>query len=156
NFIFTQTQNNYNSAQSNPVLTASDGFGKAAQQYALRSKQIGDIFRMQFGSSRTASQLRPVLGGQNSNTSFPCPGLAYFNSPFGAANEFFKAVAVAPYVGNDLGPTPPGGWTLDNLFPNMENFIGATLAQWTDDARNNASQYGLALYAYEGGQHLTG
>ena len=140
-------------AKANSLLTATDDYTRTAQQYAFRSKQIGDIFRSVFGSQ--ASRLVPVLGGQTSNTWWSSQGLALINSLYGSPSQFFKELAIAPYDGADLPTAPTGGWTLDTLFPELENFNSTTLSSWIQGIKSVANTYALGMSAYEGGQALT-
>lgn len=142
-------------ARANPLLTATDDYTRAAQQYAYRTKQIGDIFRTAFGPQ--SNRLIPVIAGQTSNAWWLSSGLSFLNSKFGAPSQYFKEMAIAPYVGADLPSTPPaGGWTPDTLFPALESFNSGTLVTWIKSTKAVADTYGLLMTAYEGGQSLTG
>lgn len=86
------------------------------------------------------------------------------------------AVAIAPYFGHDIGSRaqrpkvepwyvdPDGGLgrLFDELMPSPglavpgQNDVGslAVSRQWIREAKRLADRYGVALWAYEGGQHL--
>jgi len=153
NGIFGQFAYNLDQARHNSALTAHDDFGRAAQQYGVRAKQIGDIFRGVFGDQ--SSRVICVLGGQCSNPYWHDTALQYIDAHFGAPKKYFGEIAIAPYVGDQLGKTPATGWTLDALFPVLEQFTSTTLAQWIRDAKASADRWGLGLSAYEGGQTLS-
>ena len=154
NGIFQQFGYNVERARANGQLTAKDDFGRAAQQYALRAKQIGDIFREVW--QKDSARITLVLGAQASNNYWHETGLKYIAAHFGPPAKFFGEVAIAPYVGDKLGDVPAGGWTLDSLFAAMHRNMSLEMAQWTRDAKASADDWGLGLVAYEGGQNLTG
>ena len=150
---FGQFFDNLAVARSNPNLTKTDDFGRSAEQYALTSKHVGDLFRQEFASA-TASRLSFVYGGQSGAAYWTSTGLGYLQSHVGDPKKYFDEVSIAPYVGNDLGAANTPGLTADQLFPNLQNFIDTTLAGWIGEQKTIANQYGLALSAYEGGQSL--
>jgi hypothetical protein len=152
NPIFKQFGQNMDRSKANPDLTAKDDFGRAAQEYAVRAKQIGDIFRTVWADQ--GARLIPVIGGQASNNYWHEMGLQYLHDHAGPPANYFKEIAIAPYVGDQIGPGPAGGWTLDTLFPALENVAATTMAQWTRQAKASADQWGLQLVAYEGGEDL--
>jgi hypothetical protein len=151
---FQQFFDNLFAARQNPNLTLSDDFGRSAEQYAVTTKHVDDIFRQEFGSS-TSSRLSFVYGTQAGNTYWTTSGLGYIQSHYGNANQYFNEVAMAPYFGNDLGAANTPTLTADQLFANLQTFIDTTERQWIHDQKMVANQYGLALSAYEGGQSLT-
>jgi len=114
--------------------------------------QISTIWQNEFGSR--ASQVNMVLGGQIGTPYWAQTGLAYIASNYGDPSQFFSEIAIAPYVGNDLGSLNTADLTADELFPALESFISTTLAQWIEQANAVAVQYGLSLTAYEAGQSL--
>jgi hypothetical protein len=152
NPIFQQFGQNMDRSKQNADLTAKDDFGRAAQQYAVRARQIGDIFRDVWTDQ--AARLIPVIGGQASNNYWHDTGLQYIHDHVGPPANYFKEIAIAPYVGDQVGAAPAGGWTLDALFPVLENFTATTMAQWTRQAKASADQWGMQLVAYEGGEDL--
>jgi hypothetical protein len=154
NAIFQQFHRTLKKAKENDQLTAKDDFGRLAQQYGLRAAQVSQIFQTVFASQ--ANRLIPVFGSQNSNVYWADMGLSQVKKSMGDPNKFFKELAIAPYVGNDLGTAPIGGWDLDSLFANLEEFNRVKLAGWIGDADKEAKKWGLNLAAYEGGQHVVG
>lgn len=153
NSIFQQFGYNLNRARKNADLTKPDDFGRAAQEAALRAKEIGDIFRSVWIGT-DGDRLIPVLGGQASNNYWHDTGLQYIKDKFGDPSQYFKEIAIAPYVGDQLGNEPAGGWTLDGIFGSLENFTSTTVAKWTREAKASADGWKMGLDAYEGGQDL--
>ena len=151
---FKQFGRTFERAKNNEAVTAKDDFGRIAQQYGLRSAQVSKIFQDVFGDQ--ADRIIGVYGGQTSNTYFADMGLKLVKETMGDPKKYFKELAIAPYVGNDLPAVPVGGWNLDTLFPELENFNRTTLAKWIHDTKTVSDQFGLTMVAYEGGQHLTG
>jgi hypothetical protein len=153
NGMFQQFGYNLNHARKNMSLTKPDDFGRAAQQYGLRSKQIGDIFRAVW-TGPDAARLIPIMGGQASNNYFHDVALQYVKDTFGDPAQYFKEIAIAPYVGDQLGAAPIGGWTLDTLFPALEQISSTLEAKWTREAKASAENWKMGLDAYEGGQDM--
>ena len=151
---FKQFGRTYERAKRNDLVTAKDDFGRIAQQYGLRSAQVIHIFQETF--AKDADRVIGVYGGQTSNTYFAEMGLGLVKNMMGDPKGYFKEMAIAPYVGNDLPAAPLGGWTVDTIFPELENFNATTLARWIHDSKTVADRFGLAMVAYEGGQHITG
>ncbi len=154
NAMFHQFHRTLAVAKANSAITSRDDFGRTAQQYAIRAAQVMSIFQSVYGPD--ADRVIGVYGGQNSNAYWSDTGLNYLKSHNQAPSQFFKELAIAPYVGNDLGKPPSGGWTLDALFADCEQFTAGPLAAWVRDAKKSADSYNLRLVTYEGGQHLTG
>jgi len=57
---FQQFFDNLAKARQNPNLTHTDDFGRSAEQYAVTTKHVDDIFRQEFGSE-TSSRLSFVM-----------------------------------------------------------------------------------------------
>jgi hypothetical protein len=149
---FTQFFDMFGIAKANPNLTATDDFGRVAQQYALNAKHADDIFRQEFGAG--ASRLSFVYGSQSGNPYWTSTGLSYIQSRYGNPSQYFNEVAIAPYFGNDLGAANTPTITASQLNANLQTFIDTTLRQWIREQKTIASQYGMSLSAYEGGQSL--
>jgi hypothetical protein len=140
-------------ASANSQLTASDQFGRVAQQMAFRAKAISDIFRTEFGSS--AGRVRVVLAGQTVNTYFLGTALSYLKNKYGSVSAV-SGIAIAPYFGYDLGSADVNGASIDSLFNALGNQLNNDTIPGINAHKNLAAQYGLPLMAYEGGQHLFG
>jgi hypothetical protein len=67
------------------------------------------------------------------------------------------ALAVAPYIGPDLGTkSATAALTLDQLFTTLQTVSLPEAVGWINSQSAVAKARGLALVSYEGGQHLTG
>jgi len=140
-------------ANTDPTLTNTDAFGRAAQEYALQAAYVSQIWQQQFGAA--SNRVSMVLGGQTGLTYWATTGLAFVQSYLGVnPNTLFGELAIAPYFGNDMGSDNTASLTADTLFSDLSTFVSTTLNQWIKDAKAVAVQYGLNLSAYEGGQNL--
>jgi len=159
NGTFQQYFQNSTAAQNNSALTASDAFGRAAQQYAVTAMQDSEIWQQVFGSQ--SSRVQFIFGGQNGNTYWAQTGLSYLNSTYGNPNntaaqnisQWFQAYAIAPYFAdnptevqaNNQSAASELAYALSEVIPGGE--IDTDIKQ----AKSLASSFGLALDAYEGG-----
>jgi|GEM_PF-831025 len=162
--------------------TPVSGFTKRMNFVGMRTRQICDIWRQEFGSA--ADQVRCVIPGGPwdfpAGEALACPLYAAEAAIPNCAADIY-AVASAPYFGAymDDRSAADGGffdqiyaWTqeadggLDSIFEELQtgsllNSPGApngAIAGAVETMRNNkrvTDQYGLHLIAYEGGQHLT-
>lgn len=119
---------------------------------ALRSRQIFREFQKQFPPNR----LVRVLPAQAGNPYVAGQILAFQDSGTEA-----DALAIAPYIG--LTPSPASDPSSDLMSTwsvrKILDQLAATQPQVTDWVRQHktlADRYGLALVAYEGGQHMVG
>ena len=148
-------------------------FDKRLNRFGERSAQICQIWRTVFGSG--ADRVRCVMGGQAANTyiaetALECPLSAL--KP--CRTRGFHGLAIAPYIGDHVGlpshQTAVEGWTgaadggLTQLFSELntgsvlndaEGGMPVVRARISAHAALARSQ-GVALLAYEGGQHLVG
>ena len=150
---FAQGKRVYEAAQKNAALTASDGYERMAQQIAVRLREVAQIFREEFGDGE--ARIRPVLAGQAVNEWWIETGLAFIEKKHGAARKSFAEIAIAPYVGSDqIGDIDKAGLTRDALLAALNAAVENDMAGWVRKHKKVADRYGLALTAYEGGQHL--
>lgn len=158
------------------------GFEKRMNYFGMRSAQICSLWKAEWGEE--SARVRCVMGGAPwdapTKTALACPLYAQESGLAHCALEM-DALAVAPYFGTYISdlPNQDGGyfdqlyaWTqtpdggLDLLFHELRtgellqaeyHRFGAIEAA-AEIARANGLQaqaYGLALVAYEGGQHLS-
>jgi hypothetical protein len=151
NPIYPQYQRNLTLALANPNLTATGDFARAAQEAAYRLMVIGQTFDQEFGSQ--ASRVQMVFGAQAENGAWASAGLSYIASAYGSPSNYFTAIAIAPYVRMDPSIDVPG-LTLNQLFASMNNYLNTTLASGLAANASVAQQYGVQMFAYEGGQSL--
>lgn len=122
--------------------------------YARRSVEVFRIFEEEFGG---LDRLVRVLASQSANSYVSARILAFEN-----ASRYADVLAIAPYFGPSPSPTSDPsadtvlGWGLDGLFRELAEEYLPTSLRWIREQKAVADQHGLALVAYEGGQHLVG
>jgi hypothetical protein len=126
------------------------------RRVASRLKQIGDIFRVEYGAAAMMSTIRPVLSGQVVQPRVAEVGLAFIDAVYGPPSRYFYAIAGAPYF--NLGSRQ----TTDGLDPDQVlQAMGDSIAEVAtvnafEKNRALASWYGLRWLAYEGGSDTFG
>lgn len=121
---------------------------------AYRSKQVFAIWEQVFGSRK---RLVRVLASQAAN-----PYVSERILGFQDAGRSADALAIAPYFGLTPGPnTTPNvatvaGWTVDQALDHLQHTSLPQSLTWTAQHAAVARANGLALVAYEGGQHMVG
>lgn len=122
--------------------------------YARRSTQMFKIWERVFGGSK---QLVRVMATQSVN-----PYISEQELNFEGAAKHTDALAIAPYFGFTPSPeSKPSSeevskWNLDQVFRHVESISLPEAFKAMDDQKKCADKYGIALIAYEGGQHLVG
>lgn len=163
NSTFSQFFQARDAANNNPELASiPDDFTKAAKAYALRAKQVSDIFHQEFGAQSNRVQM--IFGGQGTNTYWAQQGLDYVNQKFGNPNktaaqnvsQWFNSLTIAPYFGDNSSEVQANSQNLDTLFSYLMGQVssGGYLDLAIKDAKTQANSYGLGLVAYEGGDSL--
>lgn len=164
NFQFKQTQHYKDQAMR--WFDSEVAAGKAAETdrnklvyphmwgvIAERTAQVLKIWREEFAAKPRSPKLVTVLGAQAANSFIARTQLA---APGVVAQ--LDALAIAPYFAHDYGyakkadATLAGG--LDALFAELQKEIGDANKRWVTTHADLAKKNGLALIAYEGGQHL--
>ena len=148
-------------------------FDKRLNRFGERSAQICQIWRSVFGSG--ADRVRCVMGGQAANTyiaetALECP----LSSLKPCRSKGFHGLAIAPYIGDHVGlpnhQAAVESWTaaadggLTQLFSELNtgsvlNDAGGGMPVVRSRISAHATlarTQGVALLAYEGGQHLVG
>ena len=126
----------------------------AMQYYGLRSRTLGLIFKDALGAERVVA----AFAAQAANPAAALKGLSYIKTRFGDTSGL-DAVAIAPYFGVLATPETASKYTamtLDALFPHVRNELSLRMPKIVKDYRSLADAHGLALVAYEGGQHMVG
>jgi hypothetical protein len=149
NSVFTQYAyvTTQSAAQTPPIA--------GVDYHALRSRTVGEIFENTLGAQRVVV----TLGAQARNPWTATHGLDYLISRFGGSATGIDAVAIAPY----FGVTPDrsnaalyAAMTLDAFFDHVRTTVLPLSAAIVENYRTIASNYGLQLISYEGGQHMVG
>jgi hypothetical protein len=124
--------------------------------YARRSVEIFRIWEEVFGGTE---RLVRVLAWQAANPWWS----ENIILPFENAYKYADALAIAPYItlcvpaqGKELTADEVARWSLDKLFQYLETTVLPVTLKWIADQKRVADKFGLALIAYEGGQHLVG
>lgn len=159
NGIFSQHR--YAAEQGRARKLANDDYGASLLFYSERSVEIFKIFNQVFGSSADKRLVR-VLAGQAAN-----PWTAEQILGWKDAYKHADAYAIAPYFdgadfdknGNsDLNDAKRADaiakMSVDQIVENLLAGIPG-LQPMLDDNVKVAKRFGLPLYAYEGGPHLT-
>jgi len=157
NSSFSQTGVNLANALADATLTKTDDFGREAQMAAKRLVQISNLFHTTFGDTRFSTQVRPIFGAFIASSYWAQTGLDYIKAAYGDPKNFVSGIAIAPYVGNegDMAAIDNADLTADALFEWMNSFVDSTIDPWIEQHKTIASQFGIGLEAYEGGQALS-
>jgi hypothetical protein len=122
-----------------------------------RSMQISELLRGVFGDGEMLTRIRPVLPAQLANSGTLSEALAYLAARHGGAAKYIYAVTGAAYVtvfNDDAGNR--ADLTLDSIFSEMTGYAEVNAHAWMKTFAKLASDNGVKLVAYEGGQHLYG
>lgn len=147
NSMFQQTA--YFQAQGQAQGLAGEPYLCVLRAYSKRAAQVMDIWADVFQGQQ--HRLVRVLAGHAENPWANEQIITYNN-----AYQHADALAVAPYFGGWLGNS---GGTVNMTVDQILDAAEANIAQQKTYSQQNfakASQYGLELIAYEGGQHLVG
>jgi hypothetical protein len=131
---------------------------------------VSNLFRAVVGNSAMMTTIRPVLAMQYSYQHLLEDDLYYINRFYGAPNNFFYAVAGAPYW-NLYNPSNNTGFpTVDSLFQGMQHNLTQFILPYVDVGSTSgigqdgyspvnfnglAQHYGLKSLAYEGGPDVS-
>lgn len=144
-------QQRYALQQGKARRPALDG----VEYHADRTRAIGAIFSRVLGVQRTVI----VLGAQAGNPWTATHALDYLRKAAGNGRLGVDSVAIAPYLG--FGPDPANAPRVaatppEALFRQLKEDDLPKAMDLVRQYRRIADAHGLALFAYEGGQHLSG
>jgi len=161
------SQSTWLDAQTDAAIAANDTdlvYDGNTAHYAVkfrvvgrRSMQISNLFRGVFGDAEMMTRVRPVLPAQLANAGTLSEPLAYLAARHGGAAPYLYAVTGAAYVtvfDDDAGAR--ADLTVDGIFAEMTSYAEVNAHTWMKTFAKLASDHGVKLVAYEGGQHLTG
>lgn len=128
----------------------------AYRRVALRVKEIGDVFRSEYGDAAMMRTIRPVLAGQVVQPYIAALGLAFLDAVYGPPARHVYALAGAPYF-NLGGAQTAEGLDTDAVLSAMQDSVAALPAvNAFEKNRALASWYGLQWVAYEAGADTFG
>jgi hypothetical protein len=133
-------------------MTSNSDLMKVGQYHADRLVKIGNAFRSAFNGIGRSGAIAPVLSGWALGPGYTDDGLAFISANYGDPKNYVTYVAQAPYF-DTADDTTTGA--LSTLFPALQTNISGMHSTFTDFAKL-ASQYGVKMSAYEGGQSITG
>lgn len=132
---------------------AKDPFEAQLRAHAKRSAEVHAIFEEVFGADK--SRIVRVVGGWASNAW----SSGILLDQIKKQGAVVDAVAIAPYFGGSFGEPARRGEVqslgLPEFMKNLESAVDEAIG-WTKAQREVATKWGVALVAYEGGQHLVG
>jgi fibronectin type 3 domain-containing protein len=119
----------------------------AHRRHAERQYQIAQIFAAVFGAGSMNTTVRSVYCSWFGQTQgFYTDVLNWMNGAYGAPSGYTYAIAAAPY----FGETPTAGESVATILANMTASSNSNVAG-TQSLRTAATNFGVKLYAYEGG-----
>jgi len=144
-------QAGYAEQQGLDLGLSGNGYEARLRYYSQRSVEIFGLWEQVFGGP---DRLVRVLASQSAN-----PWTAETVLDWDDAYLHADALAIAPYFGGYLGDADTQydvqNWTLDEMFTELDAAVAGAIADMGENAAV-ADTRGLALIAYEGGQHLVG
>ncbi|AMV38939.1 NPCBM/NEW2 domain-containing protein [Planctomyces sp. SH-PL62] len=138
-------------AKADPRVLAGGNTSMIAQETALQTVRLGQIFRGVFGSD--SSRVMPVFASWAAYPSHLTAGLQAIQRVYGDPRQYITSTAIAPYMPVDA--------TLDRYSTNPSDLLTSMeqkLANVATTIQGNvqaAAAFGLPLDTYEGGQHYS-
>lgn len=138
-------------------LGGGDGYAAGLKFAARRSLELFKIIESELGPSfRTIK----ILSSQaaNSWTGRQMLDVAR-NSSLNPQNVKVDALAIGPYIGHDVADelgarSNVAAVSMDEIFKILQERLEKQTGLWIAENRKVADEYGVRLFAYEGGQHL--
>lgn len=137
-------------AASDPRLPHADKWSDRARETAVKSADVTQAF------ARAGVNVVGVYEGWDANSWWSGQGVEQLKATFGPSLGGIKQLAVAPYPGNPYdAPNLNANSTPDEVFATLYANLATERQRLTDNGKV-ASDAGLALTTYEGGQSLVG
>ena len=156
NTMFPQTRSSWEKAKELGLGPAERPWEGGGMYYAQRSVEIFKIWEEVFGG---AERLVRVLAWQAGNTWW----MEEIILPHQDAYRQADALAIAPYLGMNVPPEGKGltagqvaAWSVDQALDHLEREALPESIRAIEATKEVADKHGLALVAYEGGQHMVG
>lgn len=151
NMIFGQAD--YAGKQGLALGFSDNGYEAQLRYYAHRTSEILAIWEDVFGTQK--ERIVGIYAAQSVNDWTSTTILSWKS-----VKEHADVLAIAPYFGGGLGSPERAEevstWSLDRLFLELEREIATENRRAILSQAVVAGEYGVKLYAYEGGQHLVG
>lgn len=126
---------------------AKEGYPARLRYQAMRSVEIFNIFRDVFGEQK--DRIVRVLGAQAAGLHTATTMLDFRDTA-----RHVDAVAIAPYFGHELGTPAALSMTDEQLMNELSKAMKTQTFVWIDQYAKEMRRRGMALIAYEGGQHV--
>lgn len=156
NSQFIQTRWSWDKARELKLGPSERPWEGGGMFYARRSVEIFRIWEQVFGGR---TRLMRVLAWQSGNTWW----MRRIVLPFDDAGRNADALAIAPYVscnvpreGRELNTGVVEKWTVDQALDYLEQRSLPRSIEAMRATKQVADEYGLAMVAYEAGQHMVG
>lgn len=156
NSQFEQTRYSWEKAKELGLGPKERPWEGGGMVYARRSVEIFKIWEEVFGGR---DRLVRVIAWQAGNTHW----MEKIVLPFEDAHRHTDAVAIAPYMGmnvpregKELTAAKVAAWSPDQALDHLEKECLPQSIRAIQATKATADKYGLALLAYEGGQHMVG
>jgi hypothetical protein len=161
NSAFGQNGWNHNAANAEVAKGGSvlnndkstDSNAWAARRHIKRLYEIAQIFQSVFGAGSLNNIVRPVYAWwqlDEGSGSYGSNALAWFMKTYGPPSNYFYAMAQGDYFANS---NYAADTTIDKVLQDMQTGSqgSASAIPLVQKSLSTAQQYGLPLYAYEGG-----
>jgi hypothetical protein len=142
----------YSGAYGPTWMSGNTDLMKVGQYEADGLVTIGKAFTQAFQAVGHADVVSPVLSGWALGAVYGDVGLSFIQANHGAPKTYVTYVALAPYF-DTADDTTTG--SLATLFPALQAGITSMDAVF-QDFEKLATQYGVTIAGYEGGQSMTG
>lgn len=155
---FSQFHRVLEDSVNNPDLltpAAQDQYHRMMEHIAWKAKWCGQSFMRAFGEGTPNGRVRPLISGQAANTYWIDMGLEYVVKKYGPPANFFYGTATAPYLALYDDSVLVPGYTLDQLFTNLNGQYDKYVKPWIVAAANQARKYNIKFTAYECGIGVT-
>jgi hypothetical protein len=152
NGVYSAFSQLYAAAKANPLVTQSSNEPMmVAQQTAYDEVLTAQTFDQTFGAE--SSRVRPVLAAQASNTQIGSWELQFIQQNYGNPRQYIYAYGVGEYF-NITSTQNVAGLTLNQLFADIAQDMTTSFVPHLQSSATLASNYGLPMVAYEGGNGL--
>jgi hypothetical protein len=154
NFAFSHPQWILDKAKGDARVTAPDDFTKTAQEAALLSAHVQQIFQGEFADK---SRVAGFLGSQGASTWFVDQGKSIIKAVFGPSTltQLYKYQGISYYPGDNLSSAATENDLINSLYSDLarqKSYLTADKASATGSGLNEAVyEWGMNGYLTKGG-----